>query len=146
MKPRLDTAIHPRTVLGLERARLAIAMGKWKTARALLEALLEERADDIEAHSLHGLCLARTGGDLESAREACQRAIDAQPFVARHRARLAEVYAALGLVRLADAHAEQALRLDPAPADAGCTPSPVAPRSRTWLQRLCRRSSRPLSV
>jgi len=146
MSARSGSGTHPRTALGLERARLAVAMGKWMTARALLEDLLVERPDDFEAHSLHGLCLVRTGGDLEAAREACQRAIDAQPFAAHHRARLAEVYAALGLARRAETCTEDAQRLDPASTTVVGVAEGAAPRSRSWLRRLRRRASRPLSV
>lgn len=147
-RARASGGTHPRAALGLERARLAISMGKWMTARVLLEDHLNDRPEDPEARSLYGLCLARTGGDLESAREACQRAIDAQPFAAHHRARLAEVYAVLGLVRRAEACTRDATLLDPTPATIDSSITPQRPRSRfrSWLRRLRRHVSRPQPV
>jgi tetratricopeptide (TPR) repeat protein len=125
----------------LERARLAAEMGKWSTALALLGEGGEAAGCEPEAWSLWGLCVARTGGDLEAARDACRRAIDAEPYAAQHHARLGEVYAALGLVPLASEFRRAALRLDPTEptASAALVTRVRAARARRWLRRALRR-------
>src|SRR6187397_1774291 len=98
---------------GLERARLAAAMGKWQTAVLLLRERLQDATSDAEFLGLYGWCLARAGGDLEAARDACRRAVDMQPYVAHQHARLGDVYRAAGLRRCARDCFHAALGLDP---------------------------------
>jgi Flp pilus assembly protein TadD len=122
---------------GLERARLAAAMGKWQTAVLLLRERLHEAATDAEFLGLYGWCLARAGGDLEAARDACRRALDMQPYVAHQHARLGDVYRAAGLRRRAADCFHAALSLDPAQtlAHDGLAALAAPPRWRAWLQR-----------
>ena len=107
-----ETERHAR--LALERARLAAGMGKWTTALVLLRAALQAEPDHPESLSFFGYCLAGAGEDLEAARHACRRALDMQPHVAAHHARLGCVYRAAHLERRAHECFRQALRLDPA--------------------------------
>jgi Flp pilus assembly protein TadD len=100
--------------LALRRARLALAMGKWRAAASLLRAAVAADPAPPEALALYGYCLARLGEDLEPARDACARAVAMEPHVAEHHACLAVVYDQLGLERMAAASRATALRLDPA--------------------------------
>lgn len=125
---------------GLERARLAAAMGKWQTAVLLLRERLHDAAGDAEFLGLYGWCLARAGGDLAAARDACRQAVDMQPYVAHQHARLGDVYRTAGLRRPARDCFHAALSLDPSQALAhdGLAALAAPPRWRTWLQRALR--------
>lgn len=141
-----------RSHLGLERARLAVAMGKWSTALAILRAALVEAPDHPDLLGLHGYVLAERGDDLEAARDACSRAVAMQPYAAHLHAYLGAVYRAAGLEAQARDSFQTALRLDPAQSVAcaalgatsasGATP-PQRHRWRAWLQRLGRHRSVP---
>jgi tetratricopeptide (TPR) repeat protein len=131
----------------LERIRLAVSMGKWATARALLDAARAEAPEHPEILGLWGWVLARTGGDLEAAHAACRRALEAQPYVAHHHGRLGEVYRALGLAPQAATCYAAALRLDPDEPLSRAALAPAAPprrpRLRAWIGRALARRSRP---
>jgi tetratricopeptide (TPR) repeat protein len=140
-----------RSHLGLERARLAVAMGKWSTAYEILRAALAESPDHPEILGLYAYVLAQQGGDLDAAREACSRAVAMQPYAAHLRAYLGAVYRAAGLETQARDAFQTALRLDPAQslaslalggAAAGETP-PRPRRGRAWPRRLGRRRATP---
>jgi tetratricopeptide (TPR) repeat protein len=126
--------------LGLERARLAAEMGKWETAVVLLRDRAGDGNADAEVLGLYGWCLAHAGGDLDTARDACRRAVDMQPYVAHQHARLGDVYRAAGLGRHAADCFHAALALDPTQTLArdGLVAVAIAPGWRSWLQRAAR--------
>jgi tetratricopeptide (TPR) repeat protein len=96
-----------------ERARLAINMGKPRTALTLLTTCLEAEPDHPEYLALYGYATALEGGDLDMALRACQLAVEARSYDASLHAQLGYVYNAKGLaVRAAECY-EAALQRDP---------------------------------
>lgn len=134
------TTMTASTPLALRRARLALTMGKWRTAAGLLRAAAAAEPPLAEALALYGYCLAQLGDDLEQARDACARAVAMEPHVAQHHACLATVYRRLGLERLAMASFDTALRLDPAQEIAARECSAL--NSASWLVRVRTRLQR----
>ncbi len=134
-----------RAQRSLERARLAADMGKFPTALVLVRTALELAPDESSVQSLYGLLLARNGGDLATALDACRRAVETQPYAARWHAHLAAVYAAAGLLPQAAACARAALALDPHDALAAQTLAESGDASgwRTRLARRVRRAATP---
>ena len=137
--------------LGFERARLAAELGKWATALALLRSCVHMQTDRPEMLGLYGYCLARLGQQLEEARDACQRAVDAQPWVAEHHAHLGFVYHTAGLAQRARRSYDAALVLDPEHELARTGRDALAAREgtsrlRAWLRRTRRCAAQPPSA
>lgn len=132
-------------IRSLERARLAASMDKWPTALHLVRATLAVLPDDPAALSLYGLALARSGGDLADAIDACRRAVESQPDAAAWHAHLGEAYRIAGLLPQAAACYRAALALDPQ--------EPLAARAlalrgrtarwRAWFARVTQRRATP---
>ena len=96
-----------------ERARLAITMGKPRTALTLLARCLEAEPDHPEYLGLYGYAEALEGGDLDVALRACQHAVEARSYDASLHAQLGFVYQAKGMTVRARQCYEAALQRDP---------------------------------
>ncbi len=98
------------------KAEQLVEEERFQDAARLLLALVRMEKNNASFLSLAGYALAQTGDSLHTARDLCRRAIEIEPFDAKHHARLAAVYAAAGLEALARRHCEEALKIDPAEA------------------------------
>lgn len=96
-----------------ERARLALDMGKARTALTLLEGCLRIEPDHPEYLGLYGVALCRSGGDLHQARRACERAVADRPEDPILHTQLGIVLEAARQPEAARQAYEQALHLDP---------------------------------
>jgi tetratricopeptide (TPR) repeat protein len=139
-------ALHARR--SLERAQLAAALSKWRTALVLVRAALDAVPDEPAALALYGLCVARTGGDLSAALDACRQAVASQPYVAQWQAYLGSVYHAAGLAPQATACFRAALALDPHEPLASDALAAATRRARwrRWLARRVHRRASPQPV
>ena len=122
-----------------ERARLAISMGKPRTALTLLTTCLEAEPDHPEYLGLYGYAIALEGGDLDVALRVCQNAVEARSYDASLHAQLGYVYKAKGLAGRARECYEAALQHDPqnTVANEGLD-SLVTPRNRFSLRSVLR--------
>jgi tetratricopeptide (TPR) repeat protein len=96
-----------------EQARLAVNIGKPRTALTLLAGCLEAEPDHPEYLGLYGYAMALEGTDLDVALRVCQHAVEARSYDASLHAQLGYVYQAKGMAVRARECYEAARQRDP---------------------------------
>ncbi|HXG57453.1 MAG TPA: tetratricopeptide repeat protein [Thermoanaerobaculia bacterium] len=81
-----------RLLAAIRMASAAADRGEFDSAIHLLRAVYEERDAPPDGLSLYGLCLALREKKTKQGIEYCRKAIDLQPYDARHRVNLIKIY------------------------------------------------------
>lgn len=95
------------------KAEALMETGETDKALTALRAIVKAVPNDPEYQSVYGYLLAQTGEKLHEARDACRRALAAEPYNAEYHARLGYVYLRAGLQNSARQCAEKALEINP---------------------------------
>lgn len=95
------------------KAEQLVEEGRFKDAARVLMAIVRLETDNAAYLSLAGYAMAAAGENLHKARDLCRRAAESEPYNATYQARLAFVYEAAGLDKLAERFYRDALRIDP---------------------------------
>lgn len=95
------------------KAEALMDTGESDKALTALRAIVKAVPNDPEYQSVYGYLLAQTGEKLHEARDACRRALAAEPYNAEYHARLGFVYLKAGLQNSARQCAEKALEINP---------------------------------
>lgn len=95
------------------KAEALMETGETEKALMALRAIVKAVPNDPEYQSVYGYLLAQTGEKLHEARDACRRALAAEPYNAEYHARLGYVYLRAGLQNSARQCAEKALEINP---------------------------------
>lgn len=100
--------------MGFMKAENLLEQGNHEQADRVMRAVVRTVPENPEYLSLAGYLQALQGGDrLHTARDLCQKAVEAQPFNALFLARLGFVYEEVGLRTRADYYYEKALAKNP---------------------------------
>ncbi len=111
--PGYSRRSHTEAGRAFLKAQQLVDEERFKDASRLLLALLRGDPENGAYLSLAGYALAASGENLHRARDFCRRASEIEPYNAVYMARLAFVYEAAGLQKLAERYYAEALRIDP---------------------------------
>ncbi len=95
------------------KAEQLVEQGRFIDAARVMMAIVRIESDNAAYLSLAGYAMAAAGENLHKARDLCRRAAESEPYNATYQARLAFVYEAAGLDKLAERFYSEALRIDP---------------------------------